>query len=731
MGIIADKTFHFHLFTEETSYLMEVSGSGDLVHTYWGKRIHSPPQGAWFNPVEVASFSPNPYASDKRISYDTMPREFPDFGRSDYSSSAIEITDPESGSHIVNPIFKSYTIVPAKPPLSGLPAVYTENDSDAQTLIITLKDEKLNLEFYLYYTVFSDFNVITRHTAVRNFSKHSIRIEKILSCTIDFLSDANFEMLHLHGAYSRECRPARISLGSCSHRVESRRGASSHEQNPFIALVRPETNQFSGEVYSMSLIYSGSFLAEVSVNCYEKTRMQIGLHPDDFSWELKSGELFTAPEAVLVFSESGINGMSAKYHSLYKNRLCRGPWKHAPRPILINNWEATYFDFDENKIIQLMDAGAELGAELFVLDDGWFGERNSDAVSLGDWTVNTEKLPHGLRDLSDHAHERGLLFGLWMEPEMISPGSRLYAEHPDWCLHAPGRHRSLGRNQLVIDLSRKTVENYLFDTISAIIKENGVDYIKWDMNRNITEAGSTAYSCNQQGEISHRYILGLYSLLDRLTRAFPEVLFESCAGGGGRFDPGMLFYTPQIWTSDATDAHERLKIQWGTSFIYPQLVMGAHVSAIPNHQIHRAASLDTRVRMSMSANFGIELDVTKLTVEEKEKIAHESEVYKEHRLLFQYGQLYRIEDPFVSDRGVWIIISEDLKTAAVFCFQQLAVPNSLEKRVRLRYLDPDSEYLLSDGKRYYGDTLMNYGLEIPKMESDFDSVIFLLKRADG
>lgn len=726
MSIEVDEdTLQFALHTVRTTYLMQVLGGRHLTHVYWGRRIHTPQAQSWFTPREVCSFSPNPDARDKRISFDTLPREYPDYGRSDYSSPAFEATGPDGGS-IIDTTYHSYHIAQGKTSLRGLPSLYTQDDPDVQTLVVKLRDPVLKLMIELHYTVFEAYDAITRHVVVRNEGTDCVRLRKALSCTVDFFGDTRFDLVHLHGAYARERHMERFPIGNATYVVDSKRGASSHEQNPFLALARPETDQFQGDVYSMNLVYSGSFLGEVCVNSYGKTRMQIGLHPIDFTWALRGGDSFTTPEAVLVFSSDGFNGLSGIYHRLYRERLCRGYWKNRVRPILMNNWEATYFDFDEARIFELIDAGADLGLELFVLDDGWFGQRDSDTTSLGDWFENPRKLPHGLKVLADHAHARGLLFGLWLEPEMVSPRSLLYKEHPDWALHVQQRSCSEGRNQLVLDLSRAVVVDHLFAVISDIIMGSGLDYIKWDMNRNFTEVGSTGYPAGQQKEIAHRYILGLYDLLERLTSRFPTVLFESCAGGGGRFDPGMLYYTPQIWTSDDTDGYERAAIQWGTSLVYPPITMGAHVSAVPNHQVRRITPLQTRGHMAMSANLGYELDITKLSIGDRSIVAQQIARYKALRPTLQFGRFYRLEDPAINGRTSWMIESPDTGQVVLFCFTQLQQPSTSQPKLFPRYLQPSALYQLEDGMCLHGDTLMYFGLDLPAMKNDFDSVMLVL-----
>jgi len=679
--------------------------------------------------VQAPSFSPNPVPANRTISFDTLPREYPDYGRSDYAPPAFEATYAD-GSSVTAASYVGHTIVEGCVSPQGLPSLRSEPGDEAHTLVISLADPLWGLEIDLVYCVLADYDIIARHTVFRNSGSRALDLERALSCSVDFFGDSKFELIHLYGGWAAERQLGRIPLGRSGHRVESRRGASSHEQNPFIALARPTTTEDYGDVYAMNLVYSGSFLAGVSVNSYEKTRLHIGLNPADFAWHLEPGHIFTTPQAVLAYSSRGLGGLSHILHQAYRERLARGPWQYKPRPILVNNWEATYFIFTQDRILQLIDASAELGIELFVLDDGWFGKRDDDTSGLGDWWCNEEKLPGGLTALASHAHEKGMLFGLWFEPEMVSPDSDLYRAHPNWCLQVPGRTLSQGRNQLVLDLGRKEVQDYLYESITAVLRSGSIDYIKWDMNRNNTEVGSAALPAERQKETAHRYICGLYDLLDRITGDFPQVLFESCAGGGGRFDPGMLYYTSQVWTSDNTDAYQRLPIQWGTSLAYPPLTMGAHVSSCPNHQVGRTTPLKTRGNVAMAANLGYELDLLNLSSEEKTEVARQISLYKTLRPTLQFGHFYRLLSPF--ERGAqgstaWMFVSPDRSQVVVFYYLHLATVYNRFVQLRLRELDPSASYQTEAGEIYGGDFLMHVGLRLPELFGDFDSVVIPLK----
>ena len=503
-------------------------------------------------------------------------------------------------------------------------------------------------------------------------------------------------------------------------------------------LRRPGTDEEKGEVIGFSLIYSGNFLAQVEVDTWDTARVTLGINPFGFDWKLAPGESFQTPEAVMVYSYEGMGAMSRTFHQLYRSRLARGLWRDKARPILINNWEATYFDFTEDKLISIAEAAHKDGVELFVLDDGWFGARSNDFAGLGDWTPNPKRLPEGLAGLSKQINSLGMLFGLWFEPEMVNKDSDLYRAHPDWIIHVPGRRDSHGRNQYVLDFSRPEVVDCIYDQIARLLDEAHISYVKWDMNRSITEPYSEALPADRQGELFHRYILGVYSLYDRLTTNFPHVLFESCASGGGRFDPGMLYYAPQCWTSDDSDAAERLKIQYGTSFCYPISSIGAHVSAVPNHQVNRTTPLETRANVACFGTFGYELDLNKLSHEEREQVRSQIAFMKEYREVIQFGDFYRLRSPFDGNFTAWMAVSPDKRTALVGWYRFFSEANSPFHRVRLQGLDPDLCYTVDSGQNHYGDELMRLGLITTDSGSgecqpnerpirDFDSHIFILK----
>lgn len=738
----------FHLQSKGTSYVIRIV-EGYPLHVYWGAQLrHDDGLADILEIRERSSFSPNPVTSRPDFSLDAVPQEYPQYGTSDFRGPAYQ-AELADGSRITELKYRGYKITPGKPALEGLPAVYTESEEEASTLALELADDYSGLRVTLLYTVFAAHGAITRSVRFEHQGETPLRLERALSASVDF-ADSRYQALYLSGAWVRERHVQRRDLAPGAVRLESRRGSSSHQLNPFLAILRPEADEHQGEVYGFSLVYSGSFAAEAEVEQFGQTRVSIGINPFDFSWLLEPGQSFHTPEAVLVYSNEGIGGMSRTYHRLYRTRLCRGTHRDRERPILVNNWEATYFNFDADKIEAIAKEAGPLGIELFVLDDGWFGKRDRDNSSLGDWFEDRRKLPGGLADLAERVNNKGLTFGLWVEPEMVSPDSELYRNHPDWCLHASGRRRTEGRNQLILDLSRPEVCDYLYETLSAVFASAPVSYVKWDMNRNMTEIASASAPAERQKETAHRYMLGLYGLLERLTSRFPDILFESCSGGGGRFDPGMLYYMPQTWTSDDTDAVERLAIQYGTSIVYPASSMGAHVSAVPNHQVHRSTSLAMRGDVAMSGNFGYELDLTRFTDEEKKLAALQIAQYKEIRSLVQQGDMYRLRSPFEGTDTAWMFVSEDKAEAFVAYFRVLAEPNGPIRKLQLKGLNPELDYTLEagataeaaeagespfraafGGTAFGGDRLMQIGLTVSDLRGDFVSCTYRLKAVQG
>lgn len=718
----------FHIKNKNVSYLIKILETGHLTHLYWGRKLNTNNLDYLIEKNLWGSFLANTDNIDT-FQLEATAQEYPGYGSTDLRSPAIELQF-EDGTSVTDFRYDGHKIIKGKPRIENLPATYVENDDEAETLEIYMKDSLKNIKLVLSYTIFNEFDAITKNVKIINDSEEKVNIKRVLSANVDFKDD-EFDFIHLSGAWARERHIVKTSLRSGSQSIESRRGASSHAQNPFMALTRKNSTESIGDVYGFSLVYSGNFLANVEVDMYFKSRAQIGINPFDFNWLLESKEEFQSPEAVLVYSENGLTGMSQTYNKLYEKRLCRGTFRDKVRPILINNWEATYFDFNETNIKEIAKEAKNLGIELFVLDDGWFGTRNNDDSSLGDWFVNEEKLKGGLGKLVSEINEMGMEFGLWFEPEMVSPISKLYEKHPDWCIHIPGRVRNEARNQLILDLSRREVCDYIIKSVSDILESANISYVKWDMNRNMSEIGSVGLSSERQRELPHRYMLGLYRILEEITSKFPNVLFESCSGGGGRFDPGMLYYMPQTWTSDDTDAIERLKIQFGTSLVYPSSSMGCHVSAVPNHQVHRNTSIETRGIVAMAGNFGYELDITKLSNEEKESIKEQVTLYKKIRETVQFGNSYRLSSPFEGNEVAWMNISKDRSEVVVSYVKQFAEPNMWNKPLKLKGLDYDEKYEI-DGTQIVlgGDELMNIGLVIPELKGDYAASQWILNKVE-
>lgn len=730
MGILFDSNRKiFHLQARNTSYVMEIARDGYLLHLYWGRKVKEYRHSNFLQLMD-RGFSGNPYQhkEDRTFSLDTLPLEYPQYGNSDFRKPSYQI-QLENGSTITDLRYQSHLIYKGKKPLEGLPATFVEKEEEAETLEITMVDELIGLQVVLSYSVFEHFNVITRSVKIINDGEQSLKLLNVQSLCVDF-READFDFLHLHGAHVRERHIERQPLRHGIQSIESSRGSSSHQHNPFIALLRKETTEDKGEVYGFNFVYSGNFLAQAEVDQFSCTRVTMGINPFDFSWKLEPDEAFQAPEAVMVYSSEGLGSMSRTFHDLYQTHLIRGEYRDKERPILVNNWEATYFDFTAERILEIAEAGKELGIELFVLDDGWFGKRDNDKTSLGDWFVNNRKLPNGLNKLASDVEAKGMKFGLWFEPEMVSVDSDLYREHPDWCLHVPGRQSSESRNQLVLDLSREDVCKEITKRVSDILGNMPISYVKWDMNRNMTEIGSALLPPDRQRETAHRYMLGLYKILEEITASFPHVLFESCSGGGGRFDPGMLHYMPQTWTSDNTDAVSRLKIQYGTSLVYPVSSIGAHVSAVPNHQVQRTTSISMRGDVAMSGNLGYELDLTRLSEEDKIAVKNQVSYYKEIRSLIQFGEFYRLKSPFEGNETAWLFTNKEKTEVIVYYFKVLAEPAASASVLKLRGIDVNKEYQVNGTDTVYGgDELAFAGLSIPieMIQGDFQSFCWHLK----
>ncbi len=728
MGITFDAEKRiFKLDTPGTSYIMGVEDPfGYLLHYYYGKRLHGG-DVAYLSRTWEPPYTPERNNRDKLSFLDCAPFEYPTGGIGDFREHCLEIRTA-GGHNAVEAGYRRHTIINGKPSLPGLPATFGSGD-DCQTLLITLADDCLGLEIELQYTVFEKLDAITRSVKVTNLGtrEDTIYLTKVLSACLD-MDNRDFSMLSLHGAWARERRIQYRKIGHGRQGVFSERGESSHQEHPFIALTTPDISQTGGQVYGFHFVYSGNFLAQTGLDQFDQVRTVMGINPCHFCWKLGAGESFQTPEVVMVYSAEGLGQMTRTLHDLYRHHLIRSLWRDKKRPILINNWEATYFNFNTDKLLDIAREAAKLGIEMLVMDDGWFGDRCDDNRALGDWFVNEKKLSGGLKYLVDEVNKLGLKFGIWMEPEMISPDSDLYRAHPDWAIQVPGRQAGLCRNQYVLDITREEVLEYVWERIRAILNSANIEYLKWDMNRQLSDLGSLALEPDRQGELYHRYVLAVYELQERLTREFPGLLLENCSGGGARFDPGMLYYSPQIWCSDDTDAIERLAIQEGTALIYPLSAIGAHVSACPNHTVGRVVPFETRGHVALAGTFGYELDITKLPEEDRAIVPRQVELYHRYNDLIRDGDYFRLAS-YSENReyDCWQVASRDGSRVLVTFVQVLNRPNCHSRRIRLQGLDPAAVYRVeATGQRFGGDALMYAGLPVENLWGDFRSRLIYL-----
>lgn len=710
-----EKDKAFKLRANNTDYMMKVCEEGYLAHVYYGNKVPDEDL-TYLLRLDESPFTPATNDRDRASFMDTLPFEYPCFGVGDYRESAFKIMDA-NGMSTCDLRYVSHKMYEGKPKLEGLPATFATEESGCSTLEITMYDKYADIEVVLIYTAFDKLDVITRSAVITNKSEKPFKITRALSACVDFDTD-KMDMITLNGSWARERAVERCRLHHGKQLVDSCRGESSHQNNPFVALCDNNADEDKGEVFGFNFVYSGNFYAQAEVTQHKKTRFLMGINPLDFEWLLEKGESFTCPEVVMVHSYEGIGKMSRTFHDLYRNNLIRGEYKDKRRPILINNWEATYFNFDTDKLIDIAKEASKLGIEMLVMDDGWFGHRDSDNSSLGDWFVYEKKLKGGLKYLVDEVNKLGMKFGIWFEPEMISPDSELYKAHPDWAIQIKGRPLTLCREQYVLDYSRKEVRDYVYGMMKKILDSANIEYIKWDMNRQLTEVGSATLPAERQRELWHRYVLGVYDIMDRLTTDYPHILLENCSGGGARFDPGMLYYSPQIWCSDDTDATERLKIQHGTSMCYPCSAMGAHVSDCPNHTVGRNTPFKTRGHVAMVGTFGYELDVTRIPQEDRDAIPAQIEEFNKFNKLVRTGDHYRIGNMFEDNTwDAWEFVAKD-KSEALFEFVQvLGRPNERSRRIKLKGLEADAYYYEENepDKKISGAALMNAGINIAKM----------------
>ncbi len=708
----------FKLDTAHSSYLIALVDDEKLVgHLYYGQRL--PDNGVDdLMRIDEAPFVPSVNNRDRVPIMDSFPFEYPAYGLGDYRETCLQVTDA-NGMTASGLVYRSHRIHTGKPALDGLPSTFASDD-DAMTLELVCEDPVLKLEVALYYSVFRGIDAIARSVRLVNQGDQCLTLNKVLSASLE-LDERDFDLITLHGSWARERHIQRLPVGRGRQGVASTRGEPGHQEHPFLAIAEKGADQDHGDVYAMHFVYSGNFTAQVMRSQFDTVRAVMGIHPDGFAWQLEPGGVFTAPETILVYSSAGLGGMTRTLHDLYRGHLIRGPWRDRKRPILINNWEATYFDFDTDKLINIAREAARTGIEMLVMDDGWFGDRKDDNRALGDWTVNENKLRGGLRYLVEQVNALGLAFGIWFEPEMISPDSDLYRAHPDWVIQIPGRTATLCRHQYVLDLTRPEVRDHVFEQVSSILKSANIAYVKWDMNRPLSDIGSAGLPADRQGELMHRYVLAVYELQERLLREFPDLLLENCSGGGARFDPGMLYYSPQIWTSDDTDAIERLAIQEGTALIYPLSSMGAHVSDSPNHTVGRTTSFETRGYVALAGTFGYELDITKIPQADRDMIPDQVAMYHKYNDLIRRGDYYRIASWRENHRyDCWAVVAKDQREALVTFVQVLGGANEHSWRIRCKGLDPLYRYRVEGTDQIMsGAALMYAGLQIRGLRGDF------------
>ena len=708
----------FTLTTAHTTYQMQADAQGYLLHLYYGARTAGEMDYLLNYGDRGFSGNPNSAGSDRTYSLDALPQEYPSLGTGDFRNYALNIENAD-GSQCCNPVYITHEIAAGKYTLKGLPFVRAE-ENEAETLKIILEDPVTKVELHLLYGVLEKEDIITRSVIIKNAGKAPVTVKKAQSACLDFLH-GDYDLIKFHGRHAMERNMERMPVSHESTRIGSRRGTSSHQYNPGVILAGKNTNEDSGSCYGMLFVYSGNFLVEAEKDQYDQTRIQMGLTDELFAYSLEAGAEFTAPEVILSYTNKGLSRLSQQYHHCIMNHICQGKYVHANRPVLINSWEAAYFDFTGDTIVELAKEAKALGIDMVVMDDGWFGKRNDDNSSLGDWYVNEEKLGGTLTKLIERVNAEGVKFGIWIEPEMVSEDSDLYREHPDWAITIPGRKPVRSRNQLVLDFSRKEVRDEIFKRICAVLDQGNVEYIKWDMNRSLADI----YAPN----VTYDYVLGVYDFLEKLTNRYPDILIEGCSGGGGRFDAGMLYYTPQIWCSDNTDAINRTRIQYGTSFFYPVAAMGSHVSAVPNHQTGRVTSMHTRGVAAMSGTFGYELNPALLNAKEKAEIRAQLAQYREYQELIREGDYYRLSNPFQDNFAAWMVVSDDRSKALVSVIRLTAEANPSAAYVTLKGMEEDAFYReKTTGKVYPGAALMEAGILLPAAVSEYEAYQIALER---
>ncbi len=727
----------FTLQTKQTTYQMKVDDFGFLLHLYYGTKVSGDMDYLLTYYDRGFSGNPNDVGNNRTYSMDVLPQEYPTLGTGDYRNSALVLRGHDE-SECCDLRYAGYEIREGKYELEGLPAVYA-GEKEAQTLKIVLEDNVSRVRVQLLYGVLEDEDIITRSVKITNYGTACVVVEKAASACLDFIT-GQYDLLSFYGRHTMERNLQRIRIGHGSHSIGSRRGTSSHQYNPAVIVAEKNTTENTGDCYGMVFVYSGNFLCEAEQDQFDQTRVLMGLQSDLFHYPLESGQTLEIPETIMCYSDRGFGDLSVKYHRCIRNHICNGARSRrttgmqgngssetgfVPRPVLVNSWEAAYFNFTGETIVELAREAAGLGIDMVVMDDGWFGKREDDNSGLGDWQVNEKKLGCSLGELVRRVNAEGVKFGIWIEPEMISEDSDLYREHPDWAMQNPGRNPARGRNQLVLDFSREDVREHIFDQICRVLDQGNIEYIKWDMNRSVTDFYSVE---NRQGRVSYDFVTGLYDFMEKLLARYPKLMIEGCSGGGGRFDAGMMYYTPQIWCSDNTDALDRLRIQYGTSFFYPMSTVSAHVSAVPNHQTGRITSLRTRGIVAMTGAFGYELSLSRLSAEEKGEIREQIRQYKEFEPLISTGDYYRLSNPFEDDCAAWMFVSADRKHILLHVVILENHGNMTVNYVRLKELLPDAVYEeAASGKCYCGSALMQAGIPIPVEMGDYRAYQFVFR----
>ena len=718
------KTFTLH--TRHTTYQMKIGNLDYLLHLYYGPTMHDADLSYQIMQYD-RGFSGNPYESrdSRTFSLDAQPQEFSTQQQGDFRAASIEVVNAD-GSYSFNGKVSRFTIQEGKYELTTLPCTFAREDEQADTLEIILSDDISDVEVILLYSVFEEADIITRAVKVFNKGDASIHLKKIMSVCLDFLNGLDMDLVSLPGRYGQERQVERQKMTHHSHTIGSVRGSSSHQQNPFVVLCGRESCEDYGACYGFSLVYSGNFLAEAELDQYDQLRLVMGINPKQFVYEIRPGEAFEGPEVVMAFTEHGFTGLTHLYHDFYRANLCRSKFvSDVQRPVLINSWEAAFMDFDDVKLIEIAKAAKNMGVDMLVMDDGWFGKRDDDNSGLGDWVVNEEKIRGGLHKLVEQINSLGMKFGIWFEPEMVSEDSDLYRKHPEWAMQIPGRHAVRSRNQMALDMSRKDVQDYLIQSVNAILDDADIYYVKWDINRSLADIWSNVLSPDKQGEVYHRYILGLYRVMNEIILTHPDILFEGCSGGGGRYDPGMLHYYPQYWVSDNNNPIDRLKLHYGTSFVYPISTMGAHIS-----DSGKFVPLQTKAVVAMCGTFGYELDASKLSKEEQDICREQSDLFRKYYPIIFSGDYYRLSNPFeAGNMTAWQHVTKDKTESLLSVVVTNLTCNGPQEYVKAKGLIPDAMYRINDGEQVLsGAALMHAGLPIDREVPEYSSFQFYLKQ---